>query len=75
MGDYWQSDYFLFSARTSPGNSGGPVINDKGMVVGIVTQQLLEKDAQNRGKLPYFAAVPSHVIVGFLNEEVLGKLK
>ncbi len=73
--DYWGNDYFLFSARTSPGNSGGPAINNMGMVVGMVTQQLFEPDAlQTKGELPYYAAVPSRDILKFLNEECLRKI-
>lgn len=74
--DYWNRDYFLFSARTSPGNSGGPVINDMGMVVGIVTQQLFESGSfEEKGQLPYFAAVPSTNILEFLNEQVFSELR
>ncbi len=74
--NYWNHNYFLFSARTSPGNSGGPVINSMGMVVGIVTQQLFEPGSfEEKGQLPYFAAVPSTKILEFLNEQVFSKLK
>ncbi|MEG4022112.1 serine protease [Microcoleus sp. S13C4] len=74
--NYSNHDYFLFSARTSPGNSGGPVINDMGMVVGIVTEQLFELGSfEKKGQLPYFAAVPSTNILEFLNEQVVSKLK
>lgn len=73
--DYWNNDFFLFSAKTSPGNSGGPVINDMGMVVGVVTQQLFAKGAfESTGQLPYFAAVPSKSVLDFLNEKVVGNL-
>jgi hypothetical protein len=73
--DYWGNDFFLFSAKTSPGNSGGPVINDMGMVVGMVTQQLFEKGAfETRGQLPYFAAIPSARILDFFNEAVAPNL-
>lgn len=69
--DYWGNDFLLFSAKTSPGNSGGPLINDMGMVVGMVTQQLFEKGAfETRGQLPYFAAIPSARILDFFNEAV-----
>jgi len=74
--DYWNRDCFLFSSRTSPGNSGGPVINDMGMVVGIVTQQLFEPGSfEEKGQLPYFAAVPATNMLQFLNEQVFSKLK
>ena len=74
--DYWNNDFLLFSAKTSPGNSGGPVINDLGMVVGLVTQQLFEKGAfEEKGQLPYFAAVPSKSVIDFLNKRVVGELE
>jgi hypothetical protein len=73
--DYWNNEFFLFSAKTSPGNSGGPVINNMGMVVGVVTQQLFEKGAfETTGQLPYFAAISSAKIIDFLNEEVTNDL-
>lgn len=76
MTDYWNNEFFLFSAKTSPGNSGGPVINDMGMVVGVVTQQLFEKGAfESKGQLPYFAAVPATSVIDFMNENVVGKLE
>ncbi|BAY15927.1 trypsin-like serine protease [Anabaenopsis circularis NIES-21] len=74
--NFWNQNYFLFSARTSPGNSGGPVINSMGMVVGIVTEQLFEPGSfEQKGQLPYFAAVPSVDILEFLNEMVFTKLQ
>jgi hypothetical protein len=74
--DFWKKDYFLFSAKTSPGNSGGPVINNMGMVAGVVTQQLFEQGAfEKNGQLPYFAAAPSPDILNFLNDSVFSQLK
>ncbi|REA60833.1 hypothetical protein DSL64_13045 [Dyadobacter luteus] len=40
--DYWGRTLFLFSAKTNPGNSGGPIIGSDGRVVGIITEQLEE---------------------------------
>lgn len=75
VNDYGDNEIIIFSAKTSPGNSGGPVIDELGMVVGIVTEQLYEKDAfQERGQLPYFAAVPSRRITGFLHDSVVDDL-
>jgi len=75
VNDYGKNEIVVFSAKTSPGNSGGPLINELGMVVGLVTEQLYEKDAfESRGQLPYFAAIPSKTIIGFLNEGVVGRL-
>lgn len=57
--DYNNNDLFLFSAKSSSGNSGSPVIDRFGLVAGIVTQELFEKDAfVTKGKLPYYAAIP-----------------
>jgi S1-C subfamily serine protease len=34
-------------AAVQPGNSGGPLINEKGQVVGVIVARLNDKDAQN----------------------------
>lgn len=74
--DYWNQEYVLFSAKTSPGNSGGPVINNMGIIVGMVTQQLIHKDENQDGsRLPYFAAVPTSSISKFIDQQVINKLK
>jgi len=70
--DYRKSKLFLFSAKTSSGNSGSPVINKYGYVLGIVTQELFTKgELEKSGKLPYYAAIPSSEIIRFLNESLL----
>ncbi len=67
--DYQENDLFLISAKTSSGNSGSPVIDEKGTVVGIVTEELFEKEKfYNKGKLPYYAAIASKDIVSVLYE-------
>lgn len=60
---YDNRDFFVFSAKTNPGNSGGPVIDEMGMVVGIITQQLEERDWYKKSKLPYYVATPSLIII------------
>lgn len=60
---------FLFSAKTNPGNSGSPIIDSKGTVVGIVTQQLEEQDGYKKGKFPYYAAIPSSEIIRFIESQ------
>jgi len=70
--DYKKSKLFLFSAKTSSGNSGSPVINKYGTVLGIVTQELFTKgELEQSGKLPYYAAIPSSEIIRFINECIL----
>jgi S1-C subfamily serine protease len=67
--DYQNNDLFLFSAKTSAGNSGSPVIDEYGLIAGIVTQELFEKsDFQNKGRLPYYAAIPANEIIDGINE-------
>ena len=58
--DYKGHKLFLFSAKTTSGNSGGPVLNSFGALVGIVTEELFDKGAlEKKGKLPYYAAIPA----------------
>lgn len=58
--DYYGQDYIVFSAKTSSGNSGSPLINKAGQVIGVVTSELFEKEAFfEKGKLPYYGAIPS----------------
>lgn len=49
-------------AALNPGNSGGPIVDSRGAVVGVST--VIARDAQNVG-----FAVPSEVIAGFLTEK------
>lgn len=70
--DYYDNKLFIISAKTSSGNSGSPVIDKSGMVIGIVTEELFEKDLfKDKGKLPYYAAIPTEeiyvVISNYLN--------
>ncbi len=67
--DYFGNNLFLISAKTSSGNSGSPVIDSSGLVIGMVTKELFEKEEfKEKGKLPYIAVIPSPVINTFLNE-------
>lgn len=62
--DYSGNKLFLISAKTSSGNSGSPVIDKTGTVIGIITEELFEKEQfKEKGKLPYYAAIPSIEII------------
>lgn len=67
--NYWGNSLFVFSAKTNPGNSGSPIIDKKGSIVGIVTQQLEEKEWYKKSKLPYYAGIPSNEITRFWNDQ------
>ena len=49
------ADYLQFTAAISPGNSGGPVVDRQGRVVGIATAKLLADGAEALG-----FAIPVH---------------
>jgi len=73
-----ESSYLVISAKTSPGNSGGPVINEMGKIVGIVTESgesvtIYDKDSPDFDR--FFYAIPTEKIMWFLNEEVLPTLR
>ncbi len=53
-------DHFLVSARVKGGNSGGPVINRIGQVVGMIIESLLNNDSADL--LGYGVALSSAVI-------------
>lgn len=63
---YFDDNLFLFSAKTNPGNSGGPVIDEDGMVIGVVARSLEEYEWYKTSKFPYCAAIPSKVVLDFL---------
>lgn len=67
--DYWQNEFLLFSAKTSPGNSGGPLVNHMGMVVGVVAQSMERDDGVETGAQPYFSAIKSKDILDFIHHE------
>lgn len=59
-------NHFLISARVKGGNSGGPVINKFGFVVGIIIELL--QDGSQPDLLGYGMAISSEVLINFLNE-------
>ena len=69
---YWggKEDHFLISARVKGGNSGGPVINKKGEVVGVIIELL--KNGEELDKLGYGVAINVHVLKKMI-EKIEGK--
>ncbi|WP_276349181.1 serine protease [Daejeonella sp. JGW-45] len=73
---YNKNRFFLFSAKTSSGNSGSPIINNYGMVVGIVAQDFFEQAAFfEKGKPSYYAGIPGVEIINSANELVFGSAR
>lgn len=53
------TEKIIFSAKTSSGNSGSPLINSFGEVIGIVEKELYDRDGFiKKGKPSYYSAVP-----------------
>jgi len=71
-------EYLVFSAKTSPGNSGGPIINELGKVIGIVTESGESKDLGEDGKENFerfFYGISSQHIISFINDDVIPRLR
>lgn len=69
--DYYHNDFYIISAKTAPGNSGGPVLNSIGMVVGMVTQEFFEQPNEEAVfNPPYHAAIPVSDILQFVSEKL-----
>lgn len=66
VSDYYGHQNIIFSAKTAPGNSGGPLINRYGLVAGIVTKELFSQEIDSS----YFAAIPAVDILNFVNESI-----
>ncbi|GEO05915.1 hypothetical protein AAE02nite_35790 [Adhaeribacter aerolatus] len=65
-------DYFLINARVKGGNSGGPVINKFGAVVGMLTQLPYDMENPDRIDLMGFGiALPTEVIDNILKSDEL----
>jgi len=55
--NYIQSDVSI-----SPGNSGGPLLNDKGQIIGITTMKMIGKGIEGIG-----FSIPSNIVLEMLN--------
>jgi|GEM_PF-1812333 len=65
---YKENEFIIFSAKTSSGNSGSPLIDEDGGVLGIVTDEFFDRDAYiEKGKPPYYAAIPFEAINNAFN--------
>lgn len=58
-------ELFLFSAIARPGNSGGPILSENGHAVGIITQELSERDSQNH---PFHAGIATSTLAQAISE-------
>jgi Trypsin-like peptidase domain len=65
------SEYFLYSAITRPGNSGGPIVAQDGRVVGIVAHEVLDT---GRSAEPFFRGIPARTVVAALDSFGIGEL-
>jgi len=59
------NELFLFSAIARPGNSGGPILSESGHAVGIVTQELSERDSQDH---PFHAGIATATLAQAIHE-------
>lgn len=65
-------EIFLFSAIARPGNSGGPIISERGHIVGIVSQQLEEEKSATSKSMPFFAGIGTEVLCRSIENLVPG---
>lgn len=60
-----RQELFLFSAIARPGNSGGPILSADGHVVGIVAQELTERDSQAQ---PFHAGIATATLAQAIDD-------
>lgn len=74
--DWGNCDCITISSTVRPGNSGGPVISNKGYIVGIVTQyansadsvSVDKEDFKDNHSIPFYNAIASTSIIKILSE-------
>ncbi|EFG78472.1 trypsin [Mycobacterium parascrofulaceum ATCC BAA-614] len=72
ISDYSTDDeFFVYSATTRPGNSGGPIVAQDGRVIGLVAHDVL---AEGSSADSFYRGIPGHVIVDALTAMGFGDL-
>ena len=61
-------ELFLISCYAAPGSSGGPVLDSRGLVLGVVTERL--EGRYEGGIFDHTAAVPYHRLLNFLENRL-----
>lgn len=70
------NDYLAISCSVAPGNSGGPVLNGAGLVVGVVSETAIQRSTGSNAKIElgvHHLAVPMEDIVEFIHREIRAK--
>lgn len=63
------NNYFLINSKVKGGNSGGPVINKYGQVIGILTNVPLSSENKNElDKLGYGICFPTEYLIDFIGK-------
>ncbi len=61
------NEFFLYSAISRPGDSGGAIVSEDGYIVGMTTQMSDMRNSENIFS-PHYAGVPSQVIATAVEE-------